>query len=195
MQFVTDFADQALLLPLAALIAIFLAASGARRTAVIWCLAVGGVFGTVLVLKLAVIACGFGRGFGLMSPSGHTAAAAVVYGGLAALLLRRRLPYAAALALGAVLPAAVIGATRLALLVHTPADVVAGGAIGLVGAAAIAAQRPPALPLRAINRGLLGMALLALLLHGHQARAESRIAWLAQHLWPFSACKGRVVLF
>ena len=86
---VTDFADQGVLLPLAAGIALLLALSGWRRGALAWTAAIGGTLALILLLKLRFFACGhFLPDSGVGNPSGHTAAAAAVYGGLVAMILR-----------------------------------------------------------------------------------------------------------
>ena len=55
---VTDFGDQAVLLPLAAGIALLLALSGWRRGALAWTAAIGGTLALILLLKLRFFACG-----------------------------------------------------------------------------------------------------------------------------------------
>ena len=75
-QFITDFADQAVVLPLAVCAGIFLRIAGWMRGALVWAAAVIGVLGTMLVLKLVFQACGHLLPFpSVHSPSGHTASA------------------------------------------------------------------------------------------------------------------------
>ena len=89
MSFLTDFADQAVVLPVAGLVLVLLLAIGWRRGALAWAGCVAGVMAVMLALKLVTLACGWRVPWtGLSSPSGHTAASAVVYGGLLALLAR-----------------------------------------------------------------------------------------------------------
>lgn len=172
-----------MLLPFAALVALAFLARGWRRGAAVWLLAVAATLATMLVLKLAAIGCGTG-----LSPSGHTAAATAIYGGLTMLLLRRALAPVPALLLGALPAALLIGASRVALGLHAPVEVAAGALVGLSGAALLLLAGPPPRGRRAgVGAALLAIPLLALL-HGRQADAEPRIAWLAHHLWPFSAC-------
>ncbi len=171
MTFVTDFADQAVMLPVVAAIAIVLAASGWRRGAVIWLGVIGGTFGVVLLLKLGFLACGpvFGP-WTLRSPSGHTAAAAVVAGGLAGLLTGRM----AALVAVATLAAVLIGSSRLGLGFHSVIEVVVGGAVGIAGAVILGrlAGAPPA---RRPVRLLAVACVTAFLLHGMRLPAEAAI--------------------
>ena len=87
MQALTDFADEAVVLPLIAVVALMLGLLGWRRGALAWLGAVGLSFTSVLALKLVFATCGPALGLpALRSPSGHTAAAAVVAGGIAVVL-------------------------------------------------------------------------------------------------------------
>jgi hypothetical protein len=87
MQFITDFADQAVLLPLALCVAAWLVFSGCRLAARLWLLSLAAVLAAMVVLKLVVLGCISGTS-ALTSPSGHTATAVFVFGGIAALALR-----------------------------------------------------------------------------------------------------------
>src|SRR6478735_1481041 len=121
MTFVTDFADQAVVLPLVLTIGVGLAVQRWFRGAAAWGVAVFGTFAAVLVLKVVFLACPANIwATDLRTPSGHVAAATVVVGGIAAMLLQRR---RTALVL-ALLAAAVIGTTRLVLGAHSMAEVV-----------------------------------------------------------------------
>jgi len=102
MQTLTDFADQAVVLPLIATVALMLGVLGWRRGALVWLVAVGLSFASVLVLKLVFATCGPAFGLaGLRSPSGHTAAAAVIAGGIAVALGQGRWRVAAIAGLAA----------------------------------------------------------------------------------------------
>lgn len=140
MLFLTDFADEAVVLPLVGAVLCGLLAGGWRRGAVGWAAVCAATLGGVAVAKLGLFL--WGPAGALASPSGHTAAAPLVYGGLAGVLgpeRWRRLW----LGLAAVAGALVIGATRLALQVHSVADVAAGAAAGLVGVAVLAVAMGP----------------------------------------------------
>ena len=182
MTFLTDFADQAVILPTVVAIAIALLAQGWRRGAAAWALVVVATFAAVLTLKLLFLACATSFATGdIRTPSGHVAAATVVAGGLAALLLRRR---SAALPLAA-LVAIVIGISRLALGLHSPAEVVIGAGVGLAGAAAllVLAGRPP--EGLGVRRIAVIAAVVAVLFHGLHLPAEAHIrstAWRFAHL-------------
>jgi len=190
MRFLTDFADQAVVLPVAATVLVVLLALGWRRGAAAWALSVGGVLGVMLVLKLITFACGWRVPWtGLASPSGHTAAAAVVYGGLLALLVPRGLGGTLVAALAGGVVALIFGLTRLALQVHTVPDVIVGAAVGVVGAVLLrklAGDRPATL---SSPRLAVAACVVMLLFHGHRLEAETRIRWLALDVWPLSACR------
>jgi membrane-associated phospholipid phosphatase len=193
MNFVTDFADQAVALPVAATVLLALLVLGWRRGALAWAFGVGGVLMAMLVLKLVTFACVWRVPWmGLSSPSGHTATAAVVYGGLLALLVPRGFggTLAAAVAGGAF--ALVFGLTRLALQVHTVPDVIVGAAVGIAGAVILrrlAGDRPVRL---SSPRLTLAACVVMLLFHGHRLEAETRIRAMALDIWPLSLCRGTV---
>jgi membrane-associated phospholipid phosphatase len=190
MLFLTDFADEAVVLPVAAVVLVVLLMLGWRRGALAWLFGVGGVLGTMLVLKLIVFACIWRLpGLNLSSPSGHTAAAAVVYGGLLALLAPRRRGGALLGALTGGAFASLVGFTRLALHVHTVPDVLVGAAVGVLGAVLLrhfAGVRPEGI---ASPRLVLAVCVAIGLFHGHRLAAETRIRWLALDVWPLSLCR------
>lgn len=174
MQTLTDLADQAVMLPLILAVGLTLLATGRGRAARAWTLAVPGTLAAVLVLKLAFLACAPAwPGLALRSPSGHAAAAAVVCGSIA-WLLGARWAWLVALAAGAV-----IGASRIALDVHSPTEVALGAAVGLLGVLAftgLAGSQPP----RASRWPLVAaMALVLAGFHGRHLGAEAGIVELA----------------
>jgi membrane-associated phospholipid phosphatase len=172
MRFVTDFADQAVVLPVVAAIGIALLAQGWRRGAAAWVVAVAATFAVMLLLKLVFIACPVSVGIsGLRTPSGHVAAATVVAGGLAALLLRRPRP---ALSV-AVMAAMVIGISRLALGAHSTLEVAVGAGVGLAGALLLIGLSG-SVPEHVSARRITTVALLvALVFHGLHLPAEAHI--------------------
>lgn len=188
MTFLTDFADGAVLLPIAFIVAIVLASGGWRRGALAWIAAAFAAFAAIVGLKLLFFTCGptAALAFGVRSPSGHTAAAAVIYGGLAVLL---GLPVGFVLTLS-VAAAILVGASRLALGVHTLLEVAIGAGVGCVGAAlmvGLAGPRPPGT--RTVP--VLGAALLVVLVlfHGLHLRAEPLIQDVACRHHPRSAAR------
>ncbi len=187
MRYLTDFANQAVIIPLVLAVAVALAVQGWKRGALAWLLVVSATFMATLVSKLVFLTCSpvFGPP-DLLSPSGHVAAATVVSGGLAAILTGRRISIIPV----AVLAACVIGFSRLVLGLHSLPEVVLGALIGLVGAVALMrlAGRPPELhpgPL------IVVVIVVAALFHGLHLPAEAAIrhtAFRAAQLIP--ACRG-----
>lgn len=187
MRYLTDFADQAVILPVVLAVAIALAVQGWRRGALVWLIVVGATFCATLTFKLVFLACSplFGP-MDVHSPSGHVAAATVVGGGLAAMIFRQR----ASILPVALLAAVVIGVSRLVLGMHSFPEVVVGALIGLAGAVAMLrfAGPPPQLriaPLIAV------IVVVATLFHGLHLPAEAAIrhtAFRAAQYIP--ACRG-----
>lgn len=183
MQYLTDFADQAVILPLVLATAVALAVQGWRRGAMAWILVVTATFAAILILKLMFLACSplFGP-IDVRSPSGHVAAATVVAGGLAAILSR----HSGSILAVALLAALVIGLSRLVLGMHSVPEVVLGALIGLSGAGALRhfAGRAPRIspaPLVAV------VVIVAAMFHGLHLPAEAAIrhtAWRAAQYLP-----------
>ena len=171
MIFLTDFADQAVVLPVVLAVAIALSAQGWRRGAVVWLAVVFATFGLMLALKLAFLACSplFGTA-DLRSPSGHVAAATVVAGGLAALLTRRRLGVLPVAALAAL----VIGISRVVLGMHSLPEVALGALVGLAGAAALLTLAGPPPTLKP-SRLFAVVVIVAAVFHGLHLPAEAAI--------------------
>ncbi len=168
MMFMTDFADQAVILPLWLALGTMLAALGWRRGAMGWLIGVAGTMLVVGVAKLILLPCGPAD---LRSPSGHTAAAGVVCGGLAVLAGGR----GRAVALAAAAGAAAIGLTRLALHAHSAPEVAVGALAGIAGAlalASLAGPRPAQLQLRWLA---VTLAIVVALFHGLRLPAEAAV--------------------
>lgn len=176
MEFVTDFADQAVLLPLAAAVAATLALAGWRRGALAWIMVIGGTLALVLMLKLASAIFGHVLPDGeLRSPSGHTAMAGTVYGGLLAGFARRLTGHDRWGLACVVTVVAVIGASRLALDMHTVLDVAVGAVVGAGGAMALnrlAGVPPPTMRLMPIAAAAL---LVIATFHGTHLVVEAAI--------------------
>jgi membrane-associated phospholipid phosphatase len=184
MHFITDFADLAVLLPLAIYVGLGFAWLGWRHGARAWAIAVTAALATMLALKFCFLGCANGIPF---SPSGHTAAGTVIYGGLAAFWLRQWIgpPTAAALSIAVIAP--LLGASRLALHVHSPAEVSLGALVGatcVVLLLRLAGPIPRDLrPTPLVAAGLL----LALVLHGIRLPVEEHLR--AVYGWlPGSVC-------
>jgi membrane-associated phospholipid phosphatase len=184
--FLTDFADLGLLLPLAGLIALSLAAVGRRREALAWSLAITGTFATMLLLKVLAFLCvGSDAENGLGNPSGHTAAGVVVYAGLLTLVGERLAPRVPIALLAGAGFGLLFGVTRLLLKVHSLADVLVGGAVGLAGVLILARLAGPRRP-NAPTSGLVIVATVALFgvlaFHGHRLHAEAELQLIAAEI-------------
>ena len=192
MRYLTDFADQAVLLPLVLAVCAALWWQGWRRGALIWLGVVGLTFAAILTAKLVFLGCSpVFSPLDLYSPSGHVAAATVIAGGLAVILtgrLRSALP-------AALLAAVVIGMTRLVLGAHTVPEVIVGGVIGMGGATALMQLTGP--PPRLRIKPLVAVILIVMtLFHGLRLPAEAAIrhtAWTAARLIP--ACREAPIYY
>jgi len=181
-RFLTDFADLAVVLPLALCVGCGLALAGWRRGALAWAGAIGGTLSVILVMKLVFLGCGT---HSALSPSGHTAAGTAVYGGVAALWLRRRVGTLLAVLLAGGCVAFAIGVSRVALGAHIPVEVAIGTAVGLGGILCLLRSAGPP-PNWVRVRWLIPGALVVLALHGTRLQAEPRLralaGWLPQKL-------------
>lgn len=142
--FLTDFGDQATVLPLTMFVMLVLVVQQRWRVAFAWLSAIFGVLAVILILKIIFYACGWllpvlgPDMLSLRSPSGHTASATVLYGGIVALLSVRfnsnRIwaAYGSAV-VTAVFVAVVIGGTRILLGAHSFSEVSLAACIGLMG--------------------------------------------------------------
>jgi membrane-associated phospholipid phosphatase len=132
--FITDLADQAVVLPLVLAVLVLLMALGEARAALWWCAAIAVALGGVLIAKIVFIPCGYLLPvLDIRSPSGHTASAAAAYGGLMVLAAQaigspaRRY---AALGCGTLMVTAV-ALSRILLNAHTVQETLLGAAIGI----------------------------------------------------------------
>jgi membrane-associated phospholipid phosphatase len=186
-RYLTDFADQAVVLPLVLAIAVALAVQGWRRGAVTWLVVVGATFMATVVFKVFFLSCPpiFGP-VDIHSPSGHVAAASVVAGGLAVMFTRQR----ASIFPAAILAAVVIGLSRLVLGAHSLPEVIIGAIIGLAGAVALTrfAGQPPRLRLAPL---IAVIVIVAVLFHGLHLPAEAAIRHTALRAAQFiPVCRG-----
>ena len=182
MEYLTDFADEAVILPFAAIVAVALLAMGWWRGGLAWTVCVGGVLAVMLLLKILFVACAAPLAWlGIHSPSGHTAAAAIAYGGLILLLGRGRAPLPLLLAAPPLI-AVVIGISRLVLHAHVPIEVVVGGIVGVAGACVLVPLAGPRPTLRSWPVAAASAAVI-LAFHGVRLQAEHTIHALALLSW------------
>jgi membrane-associated phospholipid phosphatase len=187
-RFVTEFGDQAVILPFVITVAAVLLALGASREAAIWCLAIFLSLSGALLAKLVFIPCGHLLPVpGIRSPSGHAAAAIAAYGGFAVLWAkfatdtRLRALFVSAAVLGSL----AIAASRIVLGAHTAGEVALGGLIGLAAPLLMArsgVQGARAAPRPHLLLLLLVPLLAALLLHGRTLSVETEIDRFALRL-------------
>lgn len=191
--FLSDFGDENILWPLMALISLVLILQGRYRIFLYYSALVLLVFGGTLILKLCFEACGRLPGQSLYSPSGHTAGTTFVYGG-AAVLFSRSPRTCLALAFGIALFA---GCARIALHVHSPAEVAVGASVGLLGVLFLTLARKNELhapEARAwLNRPVIflitGGLVLTMVLHGLRSPAEAWLEYFShQFVAPLMRC-------
>ena len=160
------------------------------RCAVAWTAAIGCTLALMVGLKLNYALCGrLVMGAFLNNPSGHTAGATAVYGGLFAILARQAAkPEYWAFAF-AILITLIVGTSRLILDAHSGWEVATGGAVGLCGA--LAATRLAGAPPSNLRIGrVAALALLVLVVfHGLHVSAEAAIRELAFYVWQPSECR------
>lgn len=186
----TNLADQVVLVPLATIVAIGFGLAGWYRGAAIWAATFVATMSAMGLLKLFFMTCGMGEMMvpGLRSPSGHTAGAAVVYGGLFALVVRLLTGTVHWTTLCAGLVGAMFGTTRLVLGVHTDVEVLVGACVGVGGALAMVhLSGVPPHPLRFGRTFAVGLVALPLL-YGIHLPAEAMVAALASRLSLLMAC-------
>ena len=183
----TWFGDSGLLLPMALLIALWLASS--RRTwsaAALWVLIFGAASSLVLVSKLAFLGWGVGSvRFNFTGISGHTMLSASVWPVVLWLLASRGThQLRAGLAVFGWLLAACIGVSRLAIYAHSASEVAAGYLLGLAASASfLALQRHMQHP--RLRTSLVALSLLLPLLQlqpGHAAPTHGLIERMAMRL-------------
>lgn len=173
-QWLTDFGDQAVVLPVSCVVLLFLRFGRWRRGVLAWAATIVGTLGVMLVLKLGIGAYGWRLGTDqLNSPSGHTASATVLYGNLLSILWRR-IGLSTTL-LGACMIAVAFAASRLILHDHTVPEVVVGAVVG-IGATLVFRLLAGPVPHR-LRRGWMVVAILVVMafFHGHRLPAEQQI--------------------
>ena len=179
--FYSDFADGAILFPLGAAVPLIFGIIGQRRAAIAWTVAIGCVWAVTLVLKLtgytiaAMFPVSIFSTIDLVTPSGHVASAAAIYGGLVGLLLSGPGTLVRRSVLASIAVALVIGATRVLLGKHSLSEVLVGTTVGVAGAAGLALAAGTAIEGRARLPVLVTIALLIVTFHGDHSSWEEPI--------------------
>ncbi|CUW47801.1 phosphatase PAP2 family protein [Novacetimonas hansenii] len=172
MHVLTNAGDQALMIPMEVGVLFVFMLCRCWRMAVAWAVMVLAGSGVMLLLKLYFEACGPARHRVLYSPSGHTMAATMVYGGLLSLTRLDRV----SLAVGVLAIAVLEGWTRVALGYHTVVEVMVGGGIGIVMVAGFVAWTPPRqTKFRPILSVLFVVMIVAISMHGWHPNIERTI--------------------
>jgi membrane-associated phospholipid phosphatase len=187
----TDLGDLAVLLPLAAILFLWLLAQPARIKAWWWLLSVAFCAGATALFKIYFGGCP--PLADLHSPSGHTSFSTVVFGAFVTVIAFRLkgTARAAVIAGGTVLVIS-IGVSRTALNMHSLIEVVFGGAIGVMALAFFvwryARPRPTD---RALNPLVVAAAILVIFLHGHELHAEKILQAISADLYARGALSCR----
>jgi membrane-associated phospholipid phosphatase len=175
MTVLTDLGDLAVLLPLAAVLLLWLLAQRQKRASLGWALAVVFCIGVTAVLKIYFSVCALSSA--PQGPSGHTSFSMLVYGGIALVLAaqstgwRRRLALAGAAGL-----ISGIAISRIVLGAHSQLEIALGMAIGSIALAVFAWAYCSCGPAELAVRPLVVvLVLLAALLNGQELRAEEML--------------------
>jgi membrane-associated phospholipid phosphatase len=188
-EFITNFGDLAVLLPLIVVVAVWLLVVRGLRPALWWLVAVAFCAGGTAFLKVFFYACP--PVADLRSPSGHTSLSALVYGTLTAAVVfeargwQRQL---AAIAGGLFVLA--IAFSRLALDVHSPAEVVLGLLLGLASLALFLSPyaRSHTAPLP-VHWLIVCVLLFMILLNGRELRAEEFLHAISAYFNVATVCR------
>jgi membrane-associated phospholipid phosphatase len=178
----TDFGDLAVLLPLAAVMLVWLLAQRQRRGLLGWTLAVGLCTGVTAVLKIYFSVCALSPE--LQSPSGHTSFSMLVYGGIALVIAAESSGWQRLVALtGGTGLIGGIAISRIVLGAHSPMEVALGMVIGAIAVAIFAwgylSHKPAKRSLRPL---IVTLVLLAVLLHGQELHAEEMLHAIGRYL-------------
>ena len=143
------------------------------RGGIVWFLGVSLTVSCIILVKMFGLLWAewygsYGRAFSL---SGHVAASTVVYGSLLHIFIFGRFRSWLIAALPPVLIAVVISYTRLHLMAHTPAEVIAGTCLGITGA--VVTERLMPVPPVGLMRWCIPVILtIMFIFHGYVLEAE-----------------------
>jgi membrane-associated phospholipid phosphatase len=169
----TDFGDLAVLAPMSAAIGGWLLIVQARRVAFWWVVALGLCAGGTTLLKMVFYACPPVPE--LISPSGHTSMATLVYGAVVIVFSAEAARSSRFLvAAGGLLLILAVAVSRAILGFHSIPEVVLGSILGLIALAVFGRAYFHDKPGGRGLRGLMAvLATLMVLLHGQDLAAES----------------------
>lgn len=179
-RFITHLGDSSVLVPGAALIAIWLLLEHRTRLFWYWSILLTSALALVAGSKIAFFACGFGiQALNFTGFSGHSTFSTALWPVAALLLVQRQRNWVQVLGVGAgYVLALLIGASRLVLHFHSPAEVLAGCMLGaLVSISFILLARTPTRPL--LNRWILALG-LCVLVGGVSSQTAPTQRWFVQ---------------
>lgn len=197
-EFITDFGDQAIVLPVVTLILVSLCIQAQWRAAYSWVVTCGFALGSVGVAKALLYACGWrlpsasASWLSVQSPSGHTVSTALIVGGTCALFSGRSGWLAFRVSgVAAAIAASLIALTRLYLGAHSMAEVSIGLLVGVLAIGLFVLLAGVDLRRKQSPLVLIGVFAIAAALHGNRAPAEqlvrTRLAEIIQQAIPFCA--------
>lgn len=177
MRFLTDFGDSAVLLPLSAVVLVWLLAARSVGAA-IWWVGVLIVFGTMIGgLKMLFFACP--PAVDVRSPSGHTGFSMFIYGSIAAIVAAEcRSSWArAAIMAGTIALVVGIAFSRVTLHMHSSRETVIGFLIGAVavGVFFFGYRRTTPNRRQLMAPLLFAVVLTAAVFHGARLNAETNL--------------------
>jgi cation-transporting P-type ATPase E len=183
MMTITNFGDIAVLLPLSAIILIWLIAGRRLKAGGWWLLAVGLCTGATAVLKIYFYACPVGRE--IVSPSGHTAFSILVYGTLALILIASSGAGWWKVSVGVAAAAFIlaIAVSRAVLGFHSGAEVAFGLVVG-TGSLAVFARGYLWPQNKGASPALLVLMVVAVIAasYGREGRAEHLLDKISRYL-------------
>ena len=171
----TNFGDLAVLLPLTAIVTVWLVTVRQPRVLAWWLAAVALCIGSTALLKIYFFVCP--PAAALHSPSGHTSFSTLVYGAVTLAIVTAVTGWKrVAVLVSGVAFIVAIGVSRVIVEAHSVAEVVVGSMIGVTALGLFASQfwpRRPAEPrLRAL---LIASVTMMVVLNGQDLRAEDML--------------------
>jgi membrane-associated phospholipid phosphatase len=179
---ITDFGDLAVLLPLVAVVTVWLIAIRQPRAAIWWLAAVALCMGSTAVLKIYFYVCP--PLTDLRNPSGHTSLSLLVYGALTLAVATSVTGWkrVAVIASGAAFIAA-IGISRVVIHFHSILEVALGSVVGICALALFARPFWPSHPRESrLQAMLVASVALMVMLHGQELHAEGLLHAISHYL-------------
>ncbi len=189
MRTLTDFGDLAVLLPLTAVILIWLVSAASARDGVRWFIAVLLCAGGIALLKVYFFACPVSSE--LASPSGHAGFSTLVFGTLAVVVAAKLKTgwWQMAVAGGAGALVVSIAISRFTLGAHSPLEVILGMIVGLaaLGVFALGYLRGPRAT-GSLTPFLVAVVVVLAVLHGQELHADELLHAISLYVHGVTAC-------